>query len=89
MSSVLIASVCGSVSTTIDREDEILNPHGVICCDNCTSIVSARESWAKAYNYSFLPKCSVCLGKSKTDIGNLCELHYAEWFAEKACGENW
>ena len=89
MSSVLVNSACGSVSTLIDRDDEILNPHGVVCCDNCKSIISARESWAKVFNYSFLPKCSVCLGNSKTDIANLCEYHYSEWFAEKSCGENW
>jgi hypothetical protein len=84
-----MSSVCGSVSSVIDREDEILNPHGVICCDACNSIVSARESWAKVYDYNFIPKCSTCLGKSKVDIANLCENHYNDWFAEKSLGENW
>ena len=89
MSTISIASVCGSVSSAIDYADLELNPHGVICCENCVSIVSARESWAELFNYSFITTCSVCLGNSKTDIAKLCAEHYDEWFFEKSCGENW
>ena len=89
MSTISIASVCGSVSTMIDREDWELNPHGVICCENCNSIVSARESWAELFNYSFATTCTSCLGISKTNIKTLCVEHYNDWFAEKSCGENW
>lgn len=48
-----IKSVCGSASTAVDIFDAPLNPHGVICCDACKSILSARESWADLYNYDF------------------------------------
>lgn len=89
MSTILLNSVCGSVSSSVDYEDVILNPHGVICCDNCSSIISARESWAEVFNYSFLPTCSSCLGKSKVNIGSLCAMHYNDWFMEKSVGENW
>ena len=47
-------SVCGNSSTAVDIYDAPLNPHGVICCDACKSIVQARESWAALYNYSFV-----------------------------------
>lgn len=84
-----LMSACGSAGSLVDNEDLILNPHGVTCCSNCKSIIETRESWAKVFNYSFLPKCSVCLGNSKTDISKLCIEHYDEWFFEKSCGENW
>jgi hypothetical protein len=46
---VSVNSVCGAVSTTIDMYDLELNPHGVICCDNCQSIVLCREAWNFLY----------------------------------------
>lgn len=50
---VPISSVCGSVHTTIDWRDADLNPHGVICCDACRSIIATRESWAEEYDFAF------------------------------------
>jgi len=46
---VPIQSVCGAVSTTIDIYDYDLNPHGVICCDNCESILICRKAWDYLY----------------------------------------
>jgi hypothetical protein len=46
---VSVNSVCGAVTTTIDMYDLELNPHGVICCDNCQSIVLCREAWNFLY----------------------------------------
>ncbi len=46
---VPIKSVCGVVTTTIDRYDYDLNPHGVICCDNCQSILMCRKAWDYLY----------------------------------------
>ena len=46
---VSINSVCGAVTTTIDMYDLELNPHGVICCDNCKSIVLCRNAWDFLY----------------------------------------
>ena len=46
---VPIKSVCGAVTTTIDMYDYDLNPHGVICCDNCQSIVLCRKAWDYLY----------------------------------------
>lgn len=50
---VSISSVCGAIRTKIDSFDYALNPHGVMCCDACRSIIATRESWAKEFNYSF------------------------------------
>jgi hypothetical protein len=47
---VSVKSVCGAVTTTIDMYDLELNQHGVICCDNCESIVSCREAWNFMYS---------------------------------------
>jgi hypothetical protein len=47
---VSVNSVCGAVTTTIDMYDLELNQHGVICCDNCESIVSCREAWNFMYS---------------------------------------
>jgi len=44
-----INSVCGAVTTTIDMHDVELNPHGVICCDNCRSILICRKAWDFLY----------------------------------------
>ncbi len=46
---VPIKSVCGAESTTIDQYDYDLNPHGVICCDNCQSILMCRKAWDFLY----------------------------------------
>ena len=46
---VPIKSVCGAVTTTIDMYDYDLNPHGVICCDNCQSILMCRRAWDYLY----------------------------------------
>lgn len=46
---VNIGSVCGKVTTQIDIYDAELNPHGVICCDNCESILVCRSAWEKVY----------------------------------------
>ena len=46
---VPIKSVCGAVSTTIDMYDYELNAHGVICCDNCQSILMCRKAWDYLY----------------------------------------
>ena len=50
---IQMKSVCGNASSSVDIFDAPLNPHGVICCDACKSIVSARESWALEYDYAF------------------------------------
>ena len=46
---VTIASVCGKSSTSIDMYDLELNRDGVICCDNCQSIVLCRKAWDYLY----------------------------------------
>lgn len=46
---VPIKSVCGATSTSIDIYDLDLNPHGVICCDNCQSILMCRKAWDFLY----------------------------------------
>ena len=47
---VSVKSVCGNASASIDMYDLELNQHGVICCDNCESIVSCREAWNFMYS---------------------------------------
>jgi hypothetical protein len=44
-----VASVCGKSSASVDVYDMPLNPHGVICCDNCKSIVLCRKAWDYLY----------------------------------------
>ena len=46
---VTIASVCGKSSASIDMYDVELNPNGVICCDNCQSILMCRKAWDFLY----------------------------------------
>jgi len=46
---VSLASVCGATSASVDVYDLDLNPHGVICCDNCKSIVLCRKAWDFLY----------------------------------------
>jgi hypothetical protein len=42
-------SVCGASSAKVDVQDVKLNPHGVICCDNCESILLCRKAWDFLY----------------------------------------
>jgi hypothetical protein len=42
-------SVCGATTASVDVYDLELNPHGVICCDNCNSIVLCRKAWDFLY----------------------------------------
>ena len=44
-----VKSICGASGTMVEVEDLELNPEGVICCDNCKSILQARQSWYKLY----------------------------------------
>jgi hypothetical protein len=44
-----LASVCGKSSSSVDIYDLDLNPHGVICCDNCQSILICRKAWDFLY----------------------------------------
>lgn len=46
---VNLASVCGKSSASVDVYDVDLNPHGVICCDNCESILMCRKAWDFLY----------------------------------------
>jgi hypothetical protein len=45
-----LASVCGATSAMVDVYDIDLNPHGVICCANCESIVLCRKAWDFMYS---------------------------------------
>lgn len=45
---VPIKSVCGAVTTTIDKYDLELN-NEIICCDNCQSISMCRKAWDFLY----------------------------------------
>jgi len=40
-----IASACGRTTASIDIFDLDLNPHGVICCNECSIIIASREAW--------------------------------------------
>lgn len=42
-------SVCGDTIAKIDVQDIALNRDGVICCDNCRSIVLCRRAWDFLY----------------------------------------
>ena len=44
-----LASVCGKSSASVDVYDIDLNPHGIICCDNCESILICRKAWDYLY----------------------------------------
>ena len=46
---VTVASVCGKSSTSVDVYDLELNTNGVICCDNCQSILMCRNAWEFLY----------------------------------------
>jgi hypothetical protein len=49
---VNVKSVCGNASTSIDMYDLELNREGVICCDNCKSILMCRKAWDFLYKES-------------------------------------
>jgi hypothetical protein len=42
---VSVPSICGDKTTSIDIYDLELNRDGVICCDNCESILICRKAW--------------------------------------------
>jgi hypothetical protein len=44
-----LASVCGATSAMVDVYDIELNRDGVICCDNCQSILICRNAWNELY----------------------------------------
>ena len=46
---VNVKSVCGNASASIDMYDLELNRDGVICCDNCKSILMCRSAWDYLY----------------------------------------
>jgi len=46
---VNVKSVCGNISASVDIYDLELNRDGVICCDNCKSILMCREAWGFLY----------------------------------------
>ena len=46
---VNVKSVCGNASASVDIYDLELNRDGVICCDNCKSILMCREAWNYLY----------------------------------------
>lgn len=48
---IFVKSVCGKSGTNVDIFDLDLNTDGIICCENCKSILICRESWYKKFNY--------------------------------------
>ena len=42
---VPISSACGRMTSSIDIFDLELNPHGIICCGECRTIIESREAW--------------------------------------------
>jgi hypothetical protein len=46
---VNLKSVCGNASTSVDIYDLDANPDGVVCCDNCKSILICRNAWNYLY----------------------------------------
>jgi hypothetical protein len=46
---VNVKSVCGKASASVDVYDLDANPHGVICCDSCESILICRKAWDFLY----------------------------------------
>jgi hypothetical protein len=49
---IFIYSVCGDSGSFVDVYDLDLNPHGVVCCANCESLVATRESWFAEHGVS-------------------------------------
>jgi hypothetical protein len=39
------SSACGRMEADVDIFDLPLNPHGVICCGECETIIESREAW--------------------------------------------
>ena len=46
---VTVAYVCCKASTSVDVQDLELNRDGIICCDNCQSILMCRKAWDFLY----------------------------------------
>jgi hypothetical protein len=46
---VNVRSICGDKTTSIDIYDLELNNNGVVCCDNCESIMICRKAWGFLY----------------------------------------
>lgn len=44
-----VASICGNSSTLVDVYDLDLNHNGIVCCDNCESILICRKAWDFLY----------------------------------------
>ena len=44
-----IRSICGKTVSHVDAWDLNNNPNGVICCDNCESILICRKAWGFLY----------------------------------------
>ena len=40
-----VRSICGDSTTSIDIYDLELNRDGIVCCDNCESILICRKAW--------------------------------------------
>ena len=48
---LIVDSVCGSYNREVDVFDLDYYPEGIVCCDNCKSILATRESWMSKYWY--------------------------------------
>jgi hypothetical protein len=46
---ISVKSACGKSSASVDIYDLDLNENGVICCDNCESIILCRKAWDFLY----------------------------------------
>ena len=44
-----VASICGNSSVAVDVYDLDLNHNGIVCCDNCESILICRKAWDFLY----------------------------------------
>ena len=44
-----VESACGKNGTMVGVEDLELNADGIICCDNCKSILICRKAWDFLY----------------------------------------
>lgn len=40
-----LKSACGRKSSSVDVQDLELNPHGVVCCVECETIIESRNAW--------------------------------------------
>jgi hypothetical protein len=45
-----LKSACGRSSAKVDIYDLDLNPHGVICCGECETIIQSRQAWEGIYS---------------------------------------